>query len=261
MTVHTTATRTVLRARDLRVSFQGREVLRGVDLDVRAGEFLAIMGPSGSGKSTLLYALSGMDSTSAGTAELDGAELTEMTEKQLGELRLHRMGFVFQQVHLLADLNLLDNVVLPGFQARTLPRSRVIAWARSLMERAGVADLADREITGASGGQLQRVGICRALINSPTIVFADEPTGALDSASARQVMGMLTELRDEGITLVMVTHDPRVAAHAERVVGMVDGHLAGELPLGVPGGDDDLNDRHRRVSEWLRHLEVPTGLT
>lgn len=241
---------TVLTARRLRRVLSGQPVLQEIDLDVGRGEFLAIMGPSGSGKSTLLYSLSGMDDTDGGSISLEGTELTELEQKQLARLRLTRFGFVFQQAHLLANLTLLDNVVLPGRLARTASRSAVVARARDLMERTGVGELAQRDITQASGGQLQRVGICRALINSPQIVFADEPTGALDSASALAVMRLLGGIHAEGATLVLVTHDVEVAAHAQRVITMVDGRIVGERRLGGwDGQEGSLLERARQLRQ------------
>lgn len=242
----------VLTARKIRKRLGDRDVLDGVDLTVAPGEFLAVMGPSGSGKSTLLYALSGMDSLDGGTVEFDGEDLGTKSQDALSELRLHRMGFVFQQIHLLKNLSLLDNVVLPGFQAKAAPRAEVVSRARELMNQAGVAELFDRDITQVSGGQMQRVGVCRALVNSPAIVFADEPTGALDSRAAQGVLKLLTDVCRDGIALTLVTHDSWVAARAERVITMVDGHIAGELTLGLLGDEDaELADRHARVTAWF----------
>jgi len=240
----------ILTARGLRRVLSGRPVLQEVDLDVGTGEFLAIMGPSGSGKSTLLYSLSGMDDTDGGSIDLEGTELTALEQKQLARLRLTRFGFVFQQAHLLANLTLLDNVVLPGRLAGIASRSAVVARARELLERTGVGELAQRDITQASGGQLQRVGICRALINSPQILFADEPTGALDSASARAVMRLLSGIHADGTTLVLVTHDVEVAAHAQRVITMVDGRIVGERRLGDwDGQEGSLLERARQLRQ------------
>lgn len=250
---------TVLTARGLRRVLSERPVLQDVDLDVGPGEFLAIMGPSGSGKSTLLYSLSGMDDTDEGSIVLEGTELTALEQKQLARLRLTRFGFVFQQAHLLANLTLLDNVVLPGRLAGTASRSAVVARARDLMERTGVGELAQRDVTQASGGQLQRVGICRALINAPQIVFADEPTGALDSVSARAVMRLLSGIHTEGTTLVLVTHDVEVAAHAQRVITMVDGRIVGERRLGGWDGEEgSLLDRARQLRQFVV-APGPTG--
>lgn len=243
----------IIRARELRVTIADTDILHGIDLHIDRGEAVAIMGPSGSGKSTLLYALSGMDTPTAGTVAFDGQELTELTQALLGRLRLARMGFVFQQPQLLKNLTLLDNIVLPGFAARIRPRHEVVIRARDLMRRAGVDHLADRDITQASGGQLQRVGICRALINDPTVVFADEPTGALDSAATDDVLRLLHTIHDDGTTLATVTHDPAVAAHAERVLAMRDGHIVGELVLGTvkPDDSDALAVRREQITAWL----------
>ena len=225
MTITATRTRTALSGRGIVKRFGSTTVLHGVDVDIQEGEFVSIMGPSGCGKSTLLYAISGMDAPSEGTVELDGVELTALSQKELAELRLTRMGFVFQQIHLLKNLSLLDNVVLPAHLARLAPRDELTRRAMALMERMGVAHLADHDISEASGGQLQRVGICRALINNPRILFADEPTGALDSTSAAEGLDILTELNAEGTTVVMVTHDAAVAARTDRVIEMRDGRV------------------------------------
>ncbi|MFC2361750.1 MAG: ABC transporter ATP-binding protein, partial [Actinomyces dentalis] len=145
---------------------------------------------------------------------------------------LTRFGFVFQQAHLMTTLCLLDNIVLPGFLAGLRPRSEVTARGEELMERMGIAELATSGVTEVSGGQLQRAGICRALINDPGIVFADEPTGALNSATAQQILDLLGQVHASGTTLVMVTHDARVAARADRVLVLVDGSIAEDLALG-----------------------------
>lgn len=249
----------VLSARGLRRTFSGSPALQEVDLDVAAGELVAIMGPSGSGKSTLLYAVSGMEAPDGGSIVLEGIELTTLDQKQLAHLRLTRLGFVFQQIHLLRNLTLLDNVVLPARLARTVSRVAALARARELMELTGVGELAERDITQASGGQLQRVGICRALINSPRIVFADEPTGALDSVSARAVMRLLAEIHADGATLVLVTHDADVAAHAQRVITMADGRIVGERRLGSWDGEEEtLVERALQLSQdsMVRHPGV-----
>ena len=221
----------VLRAQHLSKSYHS-PVLRDLDLDVEQGQFVAIMGPSGSGKSTLLHCLSGMDRPDTGSVLLGGQEITSLSEKELAALRLTRFGFVFQQAHLMTTLCLLDNIVLPGFLAGLRPRSEVTARGEELMERMGIAELAANGVTEVSGGQLQRAGICRALINDPGIVFADEPTGALNSATALQILDLLGEIHASGTTLVMVTHDTQVAARADRVLVLVDGQITEDLLLG-----------------------------
>ena len=221
----------VLRAQHLSKSYHS-PVLRDLDLDVEQGQFVAIMGPSGSGKSTLLHCLSGMDQPDAGSVLLGGQEITSLSEKELAALRLTRFGFVFQQAHLMTTLCLLDNIVLPGFLAGLRPRPEVTARGEERMERMGIAELATSGVTEVSGGQLQRAGICRALINDPGIVFADEPTGALNSATALQILDLLGEIHASGTTLVMVTHDSQVAARADRVLVLVDGQITEDLLLG-----------------------------
>ena len=221
----------VLRAQHLSKSYHS-PVLRDLDVGIEPGQFVAIMGPSGSGKSTLLHCLSGMDRPSAGSVLLGDTEITTMSEKELAALRLTRFGFVFQQAHLMTTLCLLDNIVLPGFLAGLRPRPEVTARGEELMERMGIAELAASSVTEVSGGQLQRAGICRALINDPGIVFADEPTGALNSATALQILDLLGQVHASGTTLVMVTHDAQVAVRADRVLVLVDGRIVEDLSLG-----------------------------
>ncbi len=158
-----------------------RNVLDGVSVEINTGEFVAVMGPSGSGKSTLLYALSGMDGIDSGSVLFDGVDLARLGDNELADVRRRKMGFVFQQPTLLRNLNVLDNIVLPATRDGRKNARQLSAKARALMARTDIKDLADRDITQASGGQLQRVGICRALMNDPQIIFGDEPTGALNS--------------------------------------------------------------------------------
>ncbi|WP_432558390.1 ABC transporter ATP-binding protein [Granulicoccus sp. GXG6511] len=228
--------------------FGGTRILDGIDVQIGADEFVAIMGPSGSGKSTLLYCLSGIDPPTSGRVHLLGHDLTTLNQKQLADLRLTRMGFVFQQPRLLGTLNLLDNIVLPGFVAGHRDRAQLVDRARALMTSAGVGHLTDRDLTQASGGELQRVSLCRALINDPEILFCDEPTGALNSANAARVLGLIADRARTGSTVVMVTHDPQVAAAADRVLLLVDGRIVGDHRL---SGTDD-----QRRAELRGHLEV-----
>ncbi|WP_163542601.1 ABC transporter ATP-binding protein [Occultella kanbiaonis] len=235
-TVPPTGTGTaLLSARGLRKSFtldgQDAEVLRGVDLTVAEGEFVTVMGPSGSGKSTLLHSLSGMDPVDAGTVRLDDVEITALNPDELADHRRRHMGFVFQQPTLLPDLGLLENIVLTSSLDRVGTPADRVARARELMTRAGIWDLRARMPAQVSGGQLQRAGICRALMRRPRIIFGDEPTGALNRDSAEQILDLLTELNRDGTTLLIVTHDVGVAARADRVVFMIDGRIADELTL------------------------------
>lgn len=226
--------------------------LKGVNLRIEQGEIAAVMGPSGCGKSTLLYSLSGMDRPTSGRVTLNSQEITALPETALADLRLNQMGFVFQQSHLLRNLSIRDNILLPGYRARKADQRTIRQRAASLMEQTGIADLADHDITQVSGGQLQRAAICRALINEPEIVFGDEPTGALNSQAASEVMDILTKLNQAGTTILLVTHDAKVAARTERIIFMLDGSIVSELQLGKPG-EDNANSKQREesVAAWL----------
>ncbi len=248
----TTAT-AVLDAHGLTKTFDGHVVLKGLDLQVGDGEFISVMGPSGSGKSTLLYNISGMDTMTAGEVRFEGRDLGALSQKELARLRLTTMGFIFQHVHLLKNLSLLDNVVLPAYLAGLAPRTELDSRAMALMARTGVDELADRDVSEASGGQLQRIGICRALINHPKILLGDEPTGALDSVAAAEIMDILGELNAEGTTIMLVTHDTRVAARTDRVLYMIDGRIVGDRNQG-PYTGAGLDQRHAELTEWLMEL-------
>jgi putative ABC transport system ATP-binding protein len=245
----TTAT-AVLDAHGLTKAFDGHTVLQGLDLQVAEGEFISVMGPSGSGKSTLLYNISGMDTMSAGSVRFAGQDLGSLSQKQLARLRLTTMGFIFQHVYLLKNLCLLDNIVLPAYLAGLAPRNELNQRAMALMERTGVAELAHRDVSEASGGQLQRIGICRALINQPKMLLGDEPTGALDSTAAGEIMDILGELNAEGTAIMVVTHDAKVAARTSRVLYLVDGRIVGDREQG-PYTGRGLEERHAELTAWL----------
>lgn len=231
---------------------QAQPILKEVDLQIKRGEFVTVMGPSGSGKSTLLYNISGMDRATGGEVQFQGKELTALSEKELAKLRLCNMGFIFQHMHLLKNLNILDNIVLSGFMAKKVSRDQVKQRAVELMERVGISSLIDHDITQASGGQLQRVAICRALINSPDILFGDEPTGALNSKSSNDILDILAEINESGTTIMVVTHDSKVAAKSERVLFMVDGSIVAEKHLGkYERNSDKLPHREQELHTWL----------
>ena len=233
-----------------------RNVLDGVSVEVNQGEFVSVMGPSGSGKSTLIYALSGMDGVDSGNVTFDGRELSTLSENELADVRRRGMGFVFQQPTLLKNLSILDNIILPSMRDQRDEAVKLTEKARTLMKQADILELENRTITQASGGQLQRVGICRALMNNPKIIFGDEPTGALNSTSANEIMKMLSEIHQSGTTIMLVTHDVKVAAKTERVLFLFDGKIAGEYFMGAyDEAGDDLKDREERLSAWLADLE------
>ncbi|MBQ8133780.1 MAG: ABC transporter ATP-binding protein [Clostridia bacterium] len=226
------------------------DVLRNVNFEMEDGEFVSIMGPSGSGKSTLLYTVSGMDAMTSGTVTFNGKDLSTLDKKGLSKLRLLEMGFIFQQMYMMKKLCVLDNIVLPGYQAGR-NRNEVNARAEMLMQRLGIADTAMREINEISGGQLQRACLCRALINEPKVIFADEPTGALNSRAAGDVMKELLAANQEGTGILMVTHSARVAAQSDRVIYLVDGDIQGELVLGKMVREEELSTREKMLNSWL----------
>lgn len=229
-----------------------RPILKDVDVQIEKGEFVAVMGPSGSGKSTLLYNISGMDRMTSGSVRFNGQELTALSEEALTQLRLTEMGFVFQHIHLLRNLSIFDNVILPAYLANHRSRKAINQRASALMEKVGIAELADNDITQASGGQLQRVGICRALINEPEIIFGDEPTGALNSAAAAEIMDLLYDINRAGTTVLLVTHDVKVAARADRVLFMLDGRIVAEKRLGKYAENGALSRaREEALARWL----------
>jgi putative ABC transport system ATP-binding protein len=238
----------VLEARSLAKTYDtgGAKVLalRGVDLAIERGEFVAVMGPSGCGKSTLLNLLAGLDRPTAGEVRLDGERIDRQSETELALLRRRKIGFVFQFFNLVPTLSAVENVELPlllvGRRRKEARRS-----ASELMRDLGVGDKHGAAPAQLSGGQQQRVALARALANDPDILLGDEPTGNLDSASAREVLGLLRAARDRGQTLLLVTHDARVAAAADRVVTLRDGLVADETelqaarPVALPFQRDD----------------------
>jgi putative ABC transport system ATP-binding protein len=202
--------------------------LRELSLEIGAGEMLAIMGPSGSGKSTLLNLIGTLDRPSSGRYFLDGQPVEELDEEELSSLRNRKIGFVFQAFNLMPRETALANVELPLIYAG-LPAAERRARARAALERVGLADRADHLPTQLSGGQQQRVSLARAIVNRPLLLLADEPTGALDSVTTREVMGLLRELHRQGMTVVLVTHDASVAGYAERRISFQDGRLTSDL--------------------------------
>lgn len=226
-------------------------ILKDVDLEIEKGEFVAVMGPSGSGKSTLLYNVSSMDQVSSGSVVFNGQELNGAQET-LAKIRLNSMGFIFQDINLLKNLSLIDNVMFPALVSKAADKRAVNERAKELMEMTGVAQLANNSITQASGGQLQRVAICRALINHPDIIFGDEPTGALDSKSTEEIMDILSEINEKGTTVMLVTHDAKVAAKSERVLYMMDGRIVAQKQLGkYDARVNNAKAREEILMSWL----------
>jgi putative ABC transport system ATP-binding protein len=218
----------VLRLNAVRKTYRGGvHALAGVSIGFEAGTFTAVMGPSGSGKSTFLHCAAGLDRPTSGSVVLDGHELTTMRERALTELRRERIGFVFQAFNLVPTLTVTQNVTLPLRLAGRRPDRRLVD---SVIERLGLAARRGHRPAELSGGQQQRVAIARALVTNPAVIFGDEPTGSLDTTTAREILGLIREaVRMAGQTAVIVTHDPVAAAHADRVVFLAAGQLVGEL--------------------------------
>lgn len=249
----------LLIGKNIRKSYgEGNEkqvVLDNVSVSIKTGEFISIMGPSGSGKSTLMYVLSGMDVPEGGNVTFDGDDLAAIKEKDLAEIRRTKMGFIFQQPSLLKNLNIGDNIILTSVRSNRKNIKDILIKADNLMKMTGVENLKNRNINEVSGGQLQRAGICRSLMNDPKIIFGDEPTGALNSKSAEEIMDLLRDINNNGITIVLVTHDPKVASKTERIMFMSDGKIQSELKLSKYDGKN-IDERMEKVLGEMKNIGI-----
>lgn len=241
----------MLKVENLSKQFNGHLILDQISFEVKEGEFLAIMGSSGSGKSTLLYAVSGMDQIETGKVTLDGHSLDTLTQDQLAEIRLSKMGFVFQKPYLFNNLTVLDNVIYPALNIKQMNRQKIEARGLALLQDLQVAELADRDPKALSGGQYQRIAIARALMNEPSILFADEPTGALNSKMSQEVMAIFKEINQTGTTVIMVTHDMNAAAHAKRVLFLKDGQIMRDLAM-----TSDQTQNLKAIGTVMESLEI-----
>ncbi len=226
----------IVEARKLHKSYGNKwnkqEVLKGIDLQIEQGEFVSIMGASGSGKTTLLNVLSSIDKASSGSVHIEGQELTRMKEKQIAEFRKHHLGFIFQEYHLLDTLTVKENILLP-LSITSLPQNEAEQWFQTVAKELGIYELRDKYPNELSGGQKQRTSAARAFIHQPSVIFADEPTGALDSKSASDLLNKLSELnRKRQATIVMVTHDMTAASFSNRVIFIRDGQMYTQLHRG-----------------------------
>lgn len=229
-------------------------VLKGITVEIYEKDFTVIMGSSGSGKSTFLYCVSGMDSISSGNIYLREDSIHSMKEKQLAMLRRGKMGFVFQQMNLLPALTLKENITAPAYLLHKEKTGEILNYADKLMNNFGIETLQDRKPNQVSGGQLQRAAIARAMINRPDIIFADEPTGALNSSSGKDVLDILTDCSKNGQSILMVTHDVNAALRANRILYLRDGMIAGDKEL-IPYQDEvDWEKRKADVLNWLSEM-------
>lgn len=250
----------VLEVKDLCKTYivnkRQNNVLKNVNFTVQDGEMVAVMGPSGSGKSTLLYTVSGMDDLTAGEVLFGGKSLAAMKQRELADLRLNEMGFIFQQMYMLKNLTILDNIILPACQSDKMRESRkeTVQRGQELMRKLGIIDVADNDINEVSGGQLQRACICRSMMNRPRMIFADEPTGALNRTSSDEVMEELVKINKEGTTIMLVTHDVKVAVRCTRILYIVDGNIKGEYNFTKEDHFLQLRDRERILNNWLLEM-------
>ena len=250
---------TVLQVKDLCKTYitnkRQNNVLKNVCFSIEEGEMVAIMGPSGSGKSTLLYSVSGMDKPTAGEVILGDKNIASLNDNELSEARLKYMGFIFQQMHMLKNLTVIDNILLPAYKLTSdkAERKKIDEYCNELMRKLDISDIAYNDITEVSGGQLQRACICRSMINNPKILFADEPTGALNKSASEDVMKQLAKINEEGTSIMLVTHDMKVAAKCTRILYIVDGNIKGEMSLGKLV-DGETKERERKVSNWLYEM-------
>lgn len=249
---------TILSAKGLCKSFAHNggqiHILSQVDFDLYEGDFTVVMGASGSGKSTLLYALSGMDRATAGEVLYQGENLVTMKEQELAKLRCTDFGFIFQQMHLVSNLSLFENVAVSGYLDKKKSAAKINERAEALLEQMNISYIKNHLPSQVSGGEQQRCAIARAVINSPKLLFADEPTGALNRKNTTEVLNLLTGLNSLGQSILMVTHDTRAALRATRICYIADGKIIGELSL-PPYSPDEEKSREIQVSAWLNSME------
>ena len=248
---------TILSAKGLCKSFAHNggqiHILSHVDFDLYEGDFTVIMGASGSGKSTMLYALIGMDRATAGTVTYKGNDLVTMNEKQLSKLRHTDFGFIFQQMHLVSNLSLFENIAVSGYLNKEVSSKQVKERVEGLMDEMGISHIKSHLPSQVSGGEQQRCAIARAVVHLPKVLFADEPTGALNRKNTKEVLNLLTRLNQEGQSILMVTHDMKAALRASRILYLEDGNIVGELTL-PPYNQEEEKSREAQVNAWLNSL-------
>lgn len=248
----------LLEAKALGKSYRSGQVenpvIKHLDLTIYESDFTVVMGPSGSGKSTLLYCLSGMEPATEGEVIFEEQMISAMHENELADLRLFQFGFVFQQIHLVSNLNLFENVVLPGYLAAKQEVRSIDKRALDLLEQFQLSEAQKRLPSQVSGGEQQRTAIARSLINQPKLLFADEPTGALNRKNSDIILNLFSRIHEEGQSIIMVTHDLRAALRGNRVVYIVDGKVKGDLELSRYQ-EKNQDEREKELSDWLRSLE------
>ncbi|MCI8935883.1 MAG: ABC transporter ATP-binding protein [Lachnospiraceae bacterium] len=249
---------TVMKAQDVCKSFANNggqnHVLDMVNLEIYDGDFTVIMGSSGAGKSTLLYALSGMDKPTSGSVCYKEREISHLKEQKMAQLRAKEFGFVFQQAHLVSNLTLFENVAVTGYLTKTRTQKEVRSRAEELLSQMHVEKAADRLPSQVSGGEAQRAAIARAMMNEPGMLFADEPTGALNKRNTQEVLDLLTKINEDGQNILMVTHDIKAAIRATRLLYLEDGRVVDEMSLPVYE-KEEARRREKQVEAWLSSME------
>ena len=249
---------TILSARGLCKSYAHNggqsHILQHIDLDLYEGDLTVIMGASGSGKSTLLYSLSGMDKATAGEVIYNGKDIVTMKEKELSKLRQKDFGFIFQQMHLVSNLTLFENIAISGYLDKTISANDVKKYTDELLEKMGISHIKTHLPSQVSGGEQQRCAIARAVVTNPKLLFADEPTGALNRKNTNEVLSLLTELNKSGQSILMVTHDMKAALRASRILYLEDGKIIGELTLPAYN-PDEAKSREAQVNAWLSSMQ------
>ncbi len=241
----------VLSGKGILKNFGETQVLKNISLDIYEGDFTVIMGSSGSGKSTLLYVLSGMDQLSGGTVSYRGEDVTGCREKEMSRLRAEEYSFVFQGAHLAGNLTLYENILLGAFVSTKYSEEESRNYVDTLVERMRLSEAKDRLPSEVSGGEAQRAAVARAVVSRPDLLFADEPTGALNKANSEEVLNLFSALNVEGQTILLVTHDQNAALRGKRILYLEDGTITGELSLPL---EQDETERKKRLSQWLRKM-------
>lgn len=246
----------IISAENLVKSFESsnktQTIIDNLNLEIYKGDFTIIMGSSGAGKSTLMYSLSGMDKATSGTIKFNGEDITKMNNDELALFRRKNCGFVFQQIYLLDKMSLMDNVLTTGLLVNK-NKKEIIKKAKELFEKVNIPEITyKKNMNQVSGGEAQRVGIVRAAINNPTVIFADEPTGALNSENSNAVLNVLTELNRDGQSVIMVTHDKKSALRGNRIIYLKDGKIFGELSLENYKEDDE--ERNNKLDKFLKEM-------
>ena len=241
----------MIEIKNIYKKFGDNLVLNNISFSVEDSEFIAIMGSSGSGKSTLLYSISAMDKVDSGSIIFDSRDLNDLNDEDLEDIRLSKMGFVFQKPYLLKNFCVLDNIMYPALKLKRESKKDIEMKANKLLSSLGIDDIKYSSSSNLSGGQYQRVAIARALINSPKILFADEPTGALNSKMSKSVMEIFKNINEDNTTIIIVTHDMNAAAYANRVIFLKDGKIMNDTE-----NTDNISENIKNISSIMERLEV-----